>query len=148
MDKCDNAALLLSEYLCHRMYKRLARNGGVHASIGKEAYINITWAYTLSGFVSRFLQRRIKGVESAGLWNWWQQFTESQYSTRNVKTPAFPPVRPSMMGNILLIFYILIPGLGDSIVNFICETKKQVTIALGEFIVALIESFLRYLRRK
>lgn len=148
MDECDNVALLVPEYLCHRQTKRLVRSGHVPVSIGNEIYSNVTWEYSLRGYISQFLLRRIKGVEAAGLWNWWQQFIETQYSTRLKEGMTPPPTKPSMAGNSVLIFRLLIVCLGIAIACFIWETKKLSTISCGKFLVLKMNTCLAWLRKK
>lgn len=147
MDTCDLSALVLPEYMCRNMVKRLVRSGKVHVFIGNEVYNNITWGYSLRGFVSRFLQRRIKGMEASGIWNWWQQFIESQHSIKGKEDITAPPTKPSMAGNVLLLFGLHMAGLIFSTVCFIHESWKPPAIALTELIITKVGVCLIWMKK-
>lgn len=97
----------------------------MHAFIGKESYTNFSTAYSVRGFVSIPLRKKLSGLVAGGVWEWFGRFIESVYSTANSEDETDPPMKPTLEGNVMVIFYILIAGLTVSTCSFIVEVRKK-----------------------
>lgn len=124
LQTCEKSALLLPEYLCHKYRRLLGRKGYIHVFIGKEEYTNITVGYSVHGHITNVLLRRLNGIKTGGLFDWWNQFVQSQYNFGASEiTSTKEPVKPAMKGNVLLIFLLLVCGLMIAFAGFIMERK-------------------------
>ncbi len=62
----------------------------------------------------------MKGLHASGIFEWWQRFVSGGSQTDNLQ-PNTQLKKPSMSGNILVIFYTLFFGLIAACVSFIAE---------------------------
>lgn len=117
------------QYVCSKYTKQLSQKYRAPAVIDKETYTNFTIEYSLHGAISRFLRRRMRGVETAGLWNWWSQLIRSQYFAGDINQVGEVSQRVSVNGNVLIPIYLLISGLGIS--AFCLEAWRKIAFAMG-----------------
>lgn len=128
MDGCNKTALLLPKHDCEQVAQRLALIGHQDVFIGKELYTNVSEAFELTGFVPYFIQRRIKGMEMSGIWEWWSKLiTSKDLSLKNGRDASLVSSHksPTMGGNILLIFVVCSHGLLLAVICFLVEAHKQ-----------------------
>lgn len=137
IDGCNKSAILLTRYDCSKVAKQLVDNKHKHVFIGKEAYKNVTEVYTLLGFIPTFLQRRIKSMEMSGIWEWWNRVIENRYIFVPDVKDELQLQRPTMAGNILVIFVELLSGLATASAVFLVETRQKVYQTGKRFLYAL-----------
>lgn len=119
---CSKTAIVQPEYLCNNFSRQLQSLGkGRHVFIGKEAYTNPHVAYFLEGIVAPFIIRRIKGVQTAGIWQQWSSFFSGKVNQNANEEVVTSRKAPNMTGNILLIFFLLVYGFTGSLIGFIAE---------------------------
>lgn len=122
MEECERSAMLLPQYMCINMTRQLMqRNSSRHVSIGKEAFTEINYGFVLSGQVPPAVIWRLKGVEMAGLWKWWRDFTGGNQDIINSWVPRNPEKPSVLCGNALVVFLVLGGGLLTGVVGLLLE---------------------------
>lgn len=117
--KCNRTAIIHTESSCIRLASEMRAEGYQHVFVGKEAYAsNVATAYSLKGAVPRYVIRRIKGIQSSGIWEKWAAFAIGKDVVSSVEN-AQKPV--SMQGNILVICLLLLGGNALSLVAWWTE---------------------------
>lgn len=119
---CQKTALVLSEQSSLQVAKRLRSQGQNLVSLGNENFANISIGYALQGAVSPYLIYRLRLIDVAGLWNWWQDFIKGQDEISKFNTEHNVGFKkPTMSGNILVIFSLVLFGWLLSILFIITE---------------------------
>lgn len=104
--ECNEVALILPQYMC-RQYSRLIPG----SFVGKEYIPDIQWLFTLKRIVPPHIPIGIKAAHESGIWMRWERlFEELQAIVESVDVTA-----ASMTGNIVVIFCVLLCGLGGAI---------------------------------
>lgn len=145
MNGCNKTALL-PNYACKQLALQLELNGHQQILVGKEVYTNVSEVFSITGFVPYYLRRRMEGMEVSGIWEWWSKIVTHKYmlfqnrSGAGVSTSSLH-TRPTMGGNILLIFISCSVGLFVSAVIFIEEARGQMIKRSKHFLNVLALSF-------
>lgn len=121
---CKNVALILPEFYCRQLKRNLTAEASLpHLSVGAEVYSEFMWHTALYGFVPLHILHRFNGVGMAGIWNWWiQLFTYQHSEIENTLSPI--PV--SIKGNVVMVFSVLLLGLGAAILCYFWEIRKVI----------------------
>lgn len=142
-----NIALILPETLCLEHVKRLVRSGHFHSFVGKDVYLRTSYGYHFEGVVSGFQRRRFQGSQAAGLWDWWTQLITHPSKLIKEDEVTLRPKKPSMEGNVMLIFAILVLGCSISIMVWVVETRRwwilffaRICAGVGRFCLAISEN--------
>lgn len=128
LEICDKVALIVPEYLARNISRKLRYNpasAGKHY-VGKEEIHKTTIGFQLQGYVPMRVFSRLKAISWAGIWDRWRKLTES-LSGRQVTdsmSDSVPSRRPTMEGNMLILFVVLLIGQGLSILIFLAEMFK------------------------
>ncbi len=127
LTKCDRVSIIAQEQDANEMGRKLQGNDLKHVYVGKETYANVSITIEIVGWIEPEFLKRLKIIKESGLWDWWprwnqenKRFNIEKYS--NVEKDA----APNMTGNILLIFLVLLIGLGISLLLFLFETLNIV----------------------
>lgn len=125
LNDCNKVALLLPQYACKEVARKLVRNGHRHIFVGKEVFTNVTEVFSLRGFVPNYLQWRIKGMEMSGIWDWWNRIVGYKYLLkRNAREMSSTFEKPTMSGKILVVFIVLLIGMSVATIGLIIESYK------------------------
>lgn len=96
---------------------------------------NVAEVFKLRGFVPSYLQRRIKRIQTSGNWEWWNTIVENRYLFQSKEKNALPLVKPTMAGNILIIFAALLTGMVISLTCFLMEAWRKLLKSLRKLIL-------------
>lgn len=99
-------------------------------SIGKEVYTNVSETFTLSGLIPNYLQKRIKGMQTSGIWEWWNKIVERRHLFHVNEKDALQLMKPTMAGNVLVIFGLYLTGMLIAIVRFFFESGRKLVRCL------------------
>lgn len=126
LSKCRNSAFVVKENECYMLAKRLIQaNSSRIISVGEEAYFKRNLVFHLSGLISPAIMRRLRSIETAGIWNHVAQNGSATFNLTRIQTTV-PFNRTSLNGNVLVIFLLLILGLAMSFFGFIVEIRMMV----------------------
>lgn len=123
LNHCHMSAVVIPEHLCSLYAKKLVRVGHRHVFIGKETYTKMFYGFRVSGYGPPSISLRIRQIEIAGLWDLWAKFISRDIQLVNSWVPS-TLVKPSMSGNVVVIFVSLLFGYGLGTIYFICEFEK------------------------
>lgn len=125
LKSCQKTAAVLPEYWAKEIGKDLRRAGLKSVFVGKYRYLNVHHGFFIVGKTHRNVVRRMYAFKSSGIWNWWLNYAEHrfQYNAEYIKEDL---AKPSMEGNIQVIFYILLSGIFLSSVSFMAELHKYI----------------------
>ncbi len=123
---CSKTALILPTYLCQKYAQNISQtntNLASHLSVGTETYFQAYQVFSFEGVVPPYILRRMKGLHTSGILEWWQRFVAGSHPTINRQQQL---KEPSMHGNILVIFYILLFGLMTACISFLAEVTPVI----------------------
>lgn len=123
LQNCTNAALILPEYLCAEHASRLRVKETQHFSIGIESYPAEAIGVELLGIIPPTIIKRIKGIETSGIWDWHYKFAKYWTALYRINSNT-NPVSVTLSGHVLIVFLIL--PLGFAIAS---------TVVILEFVV-------------
>lgn len=114
------AALALPSYMGFDFVKMLEEKGNADVYQGKETFYEVNIVFNLRGLAPQYLVRRAKHAEICGLWKRWQNLFKKKLPNRNERKSE-QPKKPTMAGNISVIFTLLISGLTVSLFSLCIE---------------------------
>ncbi|CAL8130190.1 unnamed protein product [Orchesella dallaii] len=132
LKRCNKTALILPSYLCHHFAQKLSSEYlEERIYVSKQVLHEQSFHVRLQGFIKLGELKRIKGIEASGIWEFWLQLFRD--GTLYIEKQARNELKkPTMSGNISVIFTIWIIGVAVGTVAFFVEVFK------------LIYSFIRY----
>ncbi len=74
LEACNNTAFLVDYTKVQKWKMILERKGVNKISIGKDFLVEKYIGFTLEGWIPAFIVQRIKGVQSSGILEWWNDF--------------------------------------------------------------------------
>ncbi len=124
LSSCQNIALVLPTYQCQQfamITKRDFSDISKFVDIGEENYFKSQHVFTFKGVVPPYLILRIKSILSSGVFEWWQDIAllKTKYIARLTHEQTLE--RPTLAGNILVIFVSLLVGLSLGLVCMLLE---------------------------
>lgn len=120
MSQCHQVAAVLPSNVCKNVGKDLQEKGHSYVFHGLETFYDTNVAFLIKGLMPSNLVRRIKNAETSGLWERSWNIFKNDFSAGR-KQSFEPPQRPSMSGNIVIIFALLLSGLTVAVICFITE---------------------------
>lgn len=127
LETCNKSAWILPDYMGQglvRALNRIDKNADVGISEYTEPYI----LFYYSGIIPYSMLRRVSFVMASGVLEWWPSFINK---TGVYKLPGnVPPTKPSMSGNIQVIFVLLVSGLLVGIVGMVGELRWKICLHL------------------
>lgn len=138
LNKCDKVALLLPQYICKLMAGNMSNS--VDTFVGKESLLKSFIEFDLSGYIPPRILVRVKQIQLAGLWARWEKLVAARLSLSEPKKSAEPNhvKKPTMAGNTLVIFIVLLVGCAISTTAFSVEIVYKIIIkklnAVGNYI--------------
>lgn len=121
--KCNGkTALVLPSYLCLEFMKQFDEEGHKYGSfyLGLETYYELNVAFVMKGRIPKYLSQRVKYAERCGVWKRWQSLFKARY-LRKSESMAEPVRKPTMGGNIAVIFILLLFGISLSLICLCTE---------------------------
>ncbi|CAL8129397.1 unnamed protein product [Orchesella dallaii] len=120
ISKCDRRALVLPNYLCWEYARSLKKLGYPDVYVGDEAYTNPTYVFSLTGLVPPFVVTRLSGIQEAGIWG---RFSALFDDKSRINDTLWNGVleKPTLEGNVLLIFSVWSIGEVVAVLCFFCE---------------------------
>lgn len=123
MGDCKRSALILPKFQCQQMAKNLTHQDHRHVFVGVQVSTNVTESLNFFGFVPTYLRRRITGMQTPGIWDWWNKIIASRYKNDGKGAPSIE--KPTMAGNIQVIFVVHAVGITISILSFVGEIRQK-----------------------
>lgn len=118
---CNRTAVILPEQTCHEFASDLRAAGHTHVFVGNEIYSSsIAIAFSVEGLVPRGVIGRIKGIQGAGIWEWWAMFAQEKWVGNDGSERKVPEV-PTLQGNILVVFVLFLCCMLLALVTFLLE---------------------------
>ncbi|CAL8135770.1 unnamed protein product [Orchesella dallaii] len=123
MEQCNKTALVLPYFMCQQHNKRLHQIGRRNVYVGKEIYNKPSFSFTLSGIMPPYVVKRLSGMGASGLWEWWMKLIQdgSGLSTYRYSKAVR---KPTLDGNILVIYALLSVGLFVALLVFLVENRQ------------------------
>ncbi len=124
LKQCEHTAIILPHQMCIKFANALhASNtfGKGQIYIGKETYFRTTIGFQLKGILPPNILKRVYILNSAGLWNWWNDLLSKAGMKGTERKPQKQIKTPTMSGNIQVIFALLCVGILVSIFVFVLE---------------------------
>lgn len=116
---CNRTAVILPENVCRKFANDLRADGYQYVFVGKELYSSsVAIAFSLKGFVPRYILRRIQGIQSSGIWERWSTFAKGNDVLGSMENV---PQGASMQGNIFIVFLLYLVGNALSVTLFSSE---------------------------
>ncbi len=123
---CRNIAVVVPSQKRTDISKRImfdnlsSRNTRVH--LGKETFFKSYSVFSLSGWVPPFIISRVKQIGSSGILEWWTKLLSKENMVLNTGGLAgSKSEKPTMEGNIVTVFVILIAGFALAFLVFNIE---------------------------
>lgn len=120
---CNRTAVILPEHMCWESGRALKRNHSLKSVyIGKESYSDINWIFVLSGYVPPHIIRRVKTLGASGIWQMWMKSFLGSLSFQVGPSWKSEVEAPNLEGNIVVIFYVWLIGIGICLFSFVLES--------------------------
>lgn len=122
LNECNKTAAFLTKDMAVTFARKVGKNNS-HTFLGQETYLEENFVFSMKGFVPPYIIRRAKSVFTAGLAKVWAKLLSRKDYLSSTHPVAV--VKPTMKGNILIIFILLFSGylIGLSVitVEFLCH---------------------------
>lgn len=118
LENCNNAALILPEYLAVKYAIRLRIKDNQHFSIGKESFPPAPSGVFLHGFIPPEVIRRVKWSETSGIWEWHPAMA---HPVHHIRSSHSKPVNATMQGHVIVIFLVMLTGLAFAGIGLLLE---------------------------
>lgn len=118
LKKCNKTAWLLPDYEAQQLNRMLYQRGQ-HSDVGVREYFKSNLNFNFEGTVFSSLIERASLIPSSGLLDWWTDLINRTDLVRRIENE--PPVKPTMYGNIQIIFLLLIGGMTIAQMSMIFE---------------------------
>lgn len=123
MRTCRQSALILPRKKAAKYALLLNRMGPISVSLGREEYYKADIGFIMRGLVSPQIVKRIRFSTESGIWTRWSKIMIGIQNHHEEIFWRYPRhvTRPSMRGNIIVIFILLGFGMGMAILVFLVE---------------------------
>ncbi|CAL8130184.1 unnamed protein product [Orchesella dallaii] len=137
--RCNRTALIVPDYVGHslalKLTKTFARKMEVY--IGKDILYERAIIVKLQGSVQLSMTKRVKNMASSGIWEFWMQIFR-QGAIYREDGNGYEPKKPSMSGNIFILYVLLFCGLISSVVVWLIETRTCIYVLARDMIFTVI----------
>ncbi len=123
LQKCNKTAWILPDYEAQQMTQQLHQSGK-HSDVGVTTYFKPYLNLNFRGPVPSFLIQRVSAVHGSGLLEWWSDLINRTDLVR--RSESKPPVKPTMFGNIQMIFFILPAGMSMATIFVLFELHQYI----------------------
>lgn len=131
---CKKTAVLMPTYAGYQIISDLEREGQRHAYQGLETYYEMNLVFDLKGVIPPYLAKRARYAERSGLWKRHQDLFKQRYFQKNIEgTESLK--KPTMSGNVVVIFLFLAAGLVASVIQFCSEKWLQSIVRVSLWFV-------------
>lgn len=144
LKKCNKSAWVLPDYEAQQM-KRLLYLSGKYADVGVDDYFRFYLNLVFRGPVTPSLILKASLVHSSGLLGWWSNLINR--TDLIIEQPNKSPIKPSMSGNIRVIFIFLGTGLLLAQGYLVLELHKYIKI-FSKYMWHICKSTIKMLVRK
>lgn len=127
LESCKKVAIVFSQSMYIEFIKMLPKMRITgHWYIGKESWFASDIGISVSGTVTKNILARIDYLRESGIWDWWEMLpSKMDRNILNAKVSSSTFFRrPTMDGNVVIIFTVWLIGLGVALAKFICELGK------------------------
>lgn len=133
--KCNKVALILPDVLARSVTQKIKHKENLY--LGTENLLDSFITFKLKGYVPKQVFSRMRAVLSAGVWQKWKGLAESKANRVIERNSGHPSKlqKPTMTGNLLILFIVLLAGLGISTVALLTE---YIFCILQRFIVLCV----------
>jgi len=132
-EECNTIALYLPKAIAHEVAGKTQRRINHLVHIGTEKTFKTTYLIDLLGHVPPFVLDAVRTLESSGILKRIFDFVSHTSKPPPIETAV--PLKPTMEGNILVIFIVLFGGLGISAFIFCGENYKVICRWMWHWIV-------------
>jgi len=130
LEACNRSAVILPFSEIRDYFVKLKKQGTEFLYIGKDVLGKENGiGFFLSGWVPDRILMRVQAVRSAGIWERMSDIhsiTHAHLMQQNYIATSAQVVRPTMEGNILVIFFVLLVGIGASTLIFVVEIRNSI----------------------
>lgn len=123
---CQKSALVLTTYHGFQLMKKFESEGHENVYQGEEIYYQMYIAFIVKGLVPQYLVQRVKYAERCGLWMRWRSLFKPKFLRKNDRRSR-PLEKPTLRGNVVMIFMLLCAGLVMSLFCFCVESTLKKT---------------------
>lgn len=120
--ECKKTALVLSSQIGSEFVKMLEKEGRDKIYQGEETYYEVNVAFNMEGIIPPYLIQRAKYAEKCGLWKRWRNLFKKNF-LRKSDQKTEPLRKPTMDGNVVIIFILLFAGMVLSLFGFAVENS-------------------------
>ncbi|CAL8146691.1 unnamed protein product [Orchesella dallaii] len=143
--RCNKTALVLPEVVGTKMAQRLMDGGLKFVFLGRNLLFNESLGLSFSGWMPGNLLNVMGVMEIAGIWNWWKEAVDRVVSGDNIrfsrrgfdKEAEVIVEKPTMEGNVVIIFYVLGMGSGVALSCFLVEIVFRVLCQVSSRVITL-----------
>lgn len=132
---CKKAALVLPAFEGIAFARKL-KGKKLSVDVGKETFFKLYHTFKLKGNIAPVIIQRIQSVRQSGLFEWWSMILGRSTLMRNGRSEN-KLVRPTMDGNILVIFVVLFVGLLAAVIvlsiEVVCAGIKNIEICVRSY---------------
>ncbi len=121
LKKCNKTAWILPDYQAQKL-SRMLYKAEKHSDVGVIEYFRPNLNFYFSGAVSSPLIKRASSISGSGLLEWWSNLINRTDLVR--RRDNKPPVKPTMSGNIQMIFILLAVGMSVAQILLIVELHE------------------------
>ncbi|CAL8135171.1 unnamed protein product [Orchesella dallaii] len=122
LEGCDRKAVILPLKNVYEYISKLKKGSKGNLYVGRETLGDKAIGFYLKGWVPELILRRVKGLSSSGVWEGLDRFYG--YSYRRLSAyfeDEIVVVKPTMEGNIMVVFLVLMAGIGVGTVVLAAE---------------------------
>ncbi|ODM91915.1 Matrilysin [Orchesella cincta] len=127
---CNRSALILPELFALQLAQSMRKVDGLkYVFVGKDFLFAELISLEFRGWIPINIWAKIGSLESSGIWFWWEnvigsangRVAEQEY----VRAAEVAVEKPTMKGNVVVIFYLFCGVCGISIFSFVVESVEN-----------------------
>ncbi|CAL8135871.1 unnamed protein product [Orchesella dallaii] len=147
LKRCNKVALILPSFVCHRFAQKLSEEiSKERIYVGKQVLHEHSFHVRLNGPITLDALKRFKWMQVAGIWEFWVQIFRDRtlYIDKQARNEL---KKPTMSGNVSIIFTTWIVGVAIGTVVFFVEIIKLI-YSFIRFVIDQANKLIRIIVRK
>jgi len=125
LSRCNRTALVLPDYRTNQLALNLTTNlaSATDVYVGKDILYERGFLVKLYGYITTNMMKRVEGMMESGIWTFWMQVFRNG-AVYQQDGSGYELKKPTMSGNIFVLYVLLFFGLGLATVILIVECRK------------------------
>ncbi|CAL8136338.1 unnamed protein product [Orchesella dallaii] len=147
LKRCNKVALILPSFVCHRFAQKLSEEiSKERIYVSKQVLHEHSFDVRLKGPITLYALKRFKWMQVSGIWEFWIQIFRDRtlYIEKQARTEL---KKPTMSGNISILFTTWIVGVAIGTVVFFVEIIKLI-YSFIRFVIDQANQLIRIIVRK